>query len=212
MSMPADPDPNKASPPEALMGAAFRVFATRGYHATRLEEVAEEAGLTKGAIYYHFHGKEDLLRQAVRHRHATVFAEIEAEVELLEAPASVKLRHLLRRLWPHLLEPAWGHTFRLMFGEVGLEFPALFRMWVEEGPIQGWTMVRELIKAGVESGEFRPDADPEVAARMVVSGLMLQVALQVHTGVDDLAPCDVDRILDSGMELFLRSLAPLPSS
>jgi AcrR family transcriptional regulator len=198
------------SPPEALLNAAFRVFATRGYRATRLEEVAEEAGLTKGAIYYHFDGKEDLLRRAVQHRHATIFAEIEQELETLQAPASVKIRYVLRRLWQHLMEPAWGYAFRLMFGEVGLEFPALFRMWVEEGPIRGWSTIRDLIQSGVDSGEFRPDVDPEVSARIIVSGLMLQVALQVHSGVADLAPCDVDRIFDSGMDLFLRGLAMRP--
>lgn len=210
MSM-TDPRPSPLerklrSPPEVLLDAAFRVFATRGYRATRLEEVAEEAGLTKGAIYYHFEGKEDLLRQAVQHRHARVFAEIQGELETLHAPASVKIRHVLRRLWQHLLEPAWGHAFRLMLGEVGLEFPALFRMWVEEGPIQGWSTVRDLIQSGMEAGEFRPDVDPEVSARIIVSGLMLQMALQVHSGAADLAPCDVDRILDSGMDTLFRGL------
>jgi len=212
MSM-SDTTPSSAerkltSPPEALLNAAFRVFATRGYRATRLDDVAEEAGLTKGAIYYHFQGKEDLLRRAVQHRHARIFTEIEEELETMRAPASVKIRHVLRRLWRHLLEPAWGHAFRLMFGEVGLEFPALFRMWVEEGPIQGWSIVRDLIQSGVEAGEFRPDVDPEVSARIIVSGLMLQIALQVHSGAADLAPCDVERILDSGMDTFFRGLAP----
>ncbi len=203
---PLDQEKTRLSPPDALLNAAFRVFATRGYHGTRLEEVADEAGLTKGAIYYHFEGKEDLLRRAVRYRHATIFLDVERELRQLDAPASVKIRHVLRRLWQHLLEPAWGHTFRLMFGEVGLRFPALFRMWVEEGPIRGWFLVMDLIRGGVERGEFRPDVDPEVASRMIVSGLMLQVALQVHTGAEDLAPCSLDRILDSGMEVWLRGL------
>ena len=194
------------SPREALINAAFRVFATRGYRATRLEEVAEEAGLTKGAIYYHFDGKEDLLRQSVQHRHAEIFTEVDRELDALQAPASVKIRHVLRRLWRHLMEPAWGYAFRLILGEVRLEFPALFRMWLEEGPIRAWSTVRDLIRSGVASGEFRPDVDAEVSARIIVSGLMLQVALQVHSDAADLAPCDVDRILDSGMDLLFQGL------
>lgn len=193
--------------PRALLEAAFRVFATRGYRATRLEEVAEEAGMTKGAIYYHFDGKEDLLRRAVRHRHRSIFSEIEAELGRQAGPASVKIRYVLRQFWRHVLEPAWGHAFRLMFGDVFVEFPALFRMWAEEGPVQGWTVVRELIEEGVRSGEFRPEVDPEVSARFAVSGLMLQAALRVHSGLDEVAPCDVDRIFDSTVELFLRGLS-----
>jgi AcrR family transcriptional regulator len=189
------------------MEAAFQVFATRGYRAARLEDVAEVAGMTKGAIYYHFSGKEDLLRQAVKHRHRAIFREVERELTRDPAPASVKIRQVLRRVWGHVLEPTWGHAFRLMFGEVGIEFPALFRMWAEEGPIHGWSLVRELIEAGVRSGEFRPGVDPEVSARVAVSGLMLQAALQVHWDLQDLAPCDVDRIFDSAVDLFLHGLA-----
>jgi AcrR family transcriptional regulator len=194
------------SPPEALLAAAFRVFASRGYRATRLEEVAEEAGMTKGAIYYHFESKEDLLRRAVEHRHESVFAELEGGLATLEAPASVRIRYVLREVWRHVLEPVWGQAVRLMFGEVGIEFPALFRMWAEDGPIQAWTVVRRLIEEGVRNGEFRPEVDPEVSARLVVSGLMMQAALQVHSGLQDLAPCDVDRIFDSGVDLFLHGL------
>jgi tRNA-Thr(GGU) m(6)t(6)A37 methyltransferase TsaA len=195
-----------STPPEALLEAAFRVFATQGYHATRLEEVAEEAGLTKGAIYYHFKGKDDLLRRAVQHRHRAIFREIERELARQRGPAAVKIRYVLRQFWGHVLEPTWGHAFRLMFGEVGTQFPALFRMWAEEGPIQGWSLVRDLIEEGVASGEFRPGVDPEVTARLAVSGLMLQAALHVHSDLEDLAPCNADRIFDSGVEVILRGL------
>ena len=203
---PNDTDPESGAPP-ALLEAAFRVFALRGYRASRLEEVAAEAGLTKGAIYYHFDSKEDLLRRAVQARHRTIFREVEKEIAEMNSPASVKIRYVLRQIWRHVLEPEWGHAFRLMVGEVGVEFPALLRMWAEEGPIQGWTLVRRLIGEGIAAGEFRRDVDAEVAARWAVSGLMLQAALQVHSGLEDLAPVAPDRILDSGVDLLLHGLA-----
>lgn len=190
-----------------MLDAAFRVFAERGYRATRLEEVAEAAGLTKGAIYYHFDGKEDLVRRAVQHRHRSIFREIDRELGQQRAPASVRIRYVLRQLWQHVLEPSWGHAFRLMIGEVGIEFPALFRMWAEDGPVQGWSVVQGLIEEGVRAGEFRPGVDPEVSARAAVSALMLQAALQVHFALDDLAPCEPDRIFDSTVDLVLHGLA-----
>lgn len=189
------------------MDTAFRVFAERGYQATRLEEVAQAAGLTKGAIYYYFDGKEDLLRRAVESRHRAIFTGIAASLDETRAPASAKLRLVLRRVWQHWLEPGWGQALRLMIGEVSLAFPALFRTWAEEGPIHGWSLVGELIEEGKASGEFRPDVDPEVSARLIVSGLMLQVALHVHMGLGELAPCDPDRIFDSSVDLFLHGLA-----
>jgi TetR/AcrR family transcriptional regulator len=195
------------SPADVLLAAAFRVFAARGYRATRLEDVADAAGVTKGAIYHYFHSKEDLLRRAVQSRHRSMFADIETALEREQAPAAARIRFVLRKVWLHWMEPDWGQAFRLLLGELSIEFPALFRMWAEEGPVHGWALVRRLIEEGVAGGEFRVDVDAEVAARLVVSGLMLQAALQVHLGLAELAPCDADRIFDSAVELFLHGLA-----
>lgn len=200
------PDQQPASPPVILLDAAFRVFASNGYRATRLEEVAAAAGLTKGAIYYYFAGKEDLLRRAVQHRHRAIFDQIARALAGEKAPVSAKIRFVLRKVWQHWIDPDWGRAFRLMVGEISVEFPALFRMWAEDGPVRGWVLVRGLIEEGIRAGEFRTDVDPEVSARLIVSGLMLQAALQVHLGLADLAPCDVDRIFDSSVDLFLHGL------
>jgi AcrR family transcriptional regulator len=192
--------------PTALLETAFQVFGARGYRATRLEDVAEAAGMTKGAIYYYFDGKEDLLRQALHHRHRAMFAEIADSLRAEGGPASARIRFVLRKVWQRWVEPGWGQAFRLLVGEVSVEFPAVFRMWAEEGPIHGWNLVRTLIEEGVASGEFRQDVDAEVAGRLVLSGLMLQAALHVHLGLDELVPCDADRILDSSVDLFLHGL------
>ena len=209
MSMPlkSHAEEPRSAPPAVLLEAAFNVFSRKGYRATRLEEVAEAAGMTKGAIYYHFSGKEDLLRQAVEKRHRAIFREIRMALEREDAPASARIRLGLRKVWAHWTEPAWGDAFRLVVGQLSVEFPALFRTWAREGPLEGYRMVRDLIEEGVEKGEFRKDVDPEAAARLVVSGLLLQAAFHVHLGLDDLAPGDPDRIFDSAVDLFLHGLA-----
>ena len=194
-------------PPGILLDAAFSVFSRKGYRAARLEEVAKAAGMTKGAIYYYFSGKEDLLRRAVEKRHRAIFREIQQALEGEDAPASAKIRLALRRVWSHWTEADWGDAFRLLVGQLSVEFPALFRTWAREGPLEGYRMVRELIAEGVEKGEFRKDVDSEAAARLVVSGLLLQAAFHVHLGLDELAPGDPDRIFDSAVDLFLHGLS-----
>lgn len=202
------------APPDALLDAAFRVFAERGYRATRLDDVAAAVGVTKGAIYYYFEGKEDLLRQAVQSRHRAIFAEIEHAPGMDGAPAAARIRVALRRIWEHWREPGWGHAVRLMLGEVNTEFPALFRIWADEGPIRGWSLLRDLVEEGQRQGEFRRDVDADVAARVMVSGLMLQAALHLHLGLADRAPCDPERLFESAVEHFLHGLKahPAPAS
>lgn len=189
-----------------LLDAAFEVFAAHGYRASRLESVAAAAGVTKGAIYYHFEGKEDLLRRAVQRRHRTLFAELAERLASEPGPFSMKIRLALRGMWGHWLEPGPGRAIRLLLGEVSVELPSLFQLWVEEGPMHAWSMVRELIEAGVAAGEFRPDVDAEVASRVIVSGLMLQATMQIHLGLEELAPCDPDRLFDSAVDVFLHGL------
>ncbi len=189
-----------------LLDAAFRTFTERGYRTVRLEDLAKAAGMTKGAIYYYFDSKEDLLRRALQHRHREIFAEIGEVTRAESGPASAKIRFVLRKVWQHYLAPDWGHAFRLLMGEVSLEFPTVFRTWLQEGPIHGWSLISELIREGVRAGEFRPDVDAEVAGRMVLSSFMLQAALQVHPGAGELAPCDPDRIFDSTVDIFMHGL------
>jgi AcrR family transcriptional regulator len=193
--------------PDALLETAFRVFAARGYRAVRLEQVAEAAGMTKGAIYYYFDSKADLLRRALQHRHREIFTDIAQALRAERGPASAKIRFVLRKIWQQWVEPGWGHAFRLLIGEVSVEFPAVFRIWAQEGPIQGWKLVGSLIEEGIAAGEFRQDVDAEVAGRVMISGLMLQAALHVHLGLADVAPCDHDRIFDSAVDLFMHGLA-----
>lgn len=199
--------PKQRAAPDTLLETAFRVFGARGYRAVRLEEVAEAAGMTKGAIYYYFDSKEDLLRRALQHRHREMFGEIAEALQAERGPVSAKIRFVLRKVWQRWMEPGWGQAFRLIVGEVSVEFPAIFRLWAQEGPIQGWQLVRDLIEEGIAAGEFRQDVDAEVAGRTVLSGLMLQAALHVHLGLDELAPCDHDRIFDSSVDLFMHGLA-----
>ncbi|HEU4643219.1 MAG TPA: TetR/AcrR family transcriptional regulator [Gemmatimonadaceae bacterium] len=191
---------------DALLDAALRVVAERGYKRTRLEQIAEAAGVSVGTVYYYFDNKEDLLVQAVRSRFRAVFAETEAVVAGMKEPAAVKLRYVLRTGWRYWVTPEFGQIFRVMIGEIGPAFPDLLQAWATAGPLHGWALVARLIGEGVASGEFRPDADAAVMARAVTSALMLQALLHVHLNFQAFAPMDVDRIFDSTVEGFFTSL------
>src|SRR5947209_4367518 len=67
---------------EELLGAALRVFARRGYRDAGVAEIAAEAGYSKGALYWHFSGKEELLSALVEER---VDAPMREAVALLES-------------------------------------------------------------------------------------------------------------------------------
>src|SRR6516162_7839143 len=82
---------------EQIIDAAMRVFAQKGYARATNRDVAHEAGITTGLIYYYFKSKEDLLRAALEERSPL---QIVAQVtpEMLEQPPEVLLPVLFQRL------------------------------------------------------------------------------------------------------------------
>src|SRR5438270_5047268 len=83
--------------PGELLDAAVRVFASKGYRNARLDDVAAEAGVTKGAVYHHFDNKEELLVRALDHHLARVFGRIESVLADKRETAAERLTHIVRR-------------------------------------------------------------------------------------------------------------------
>jgi AcrR family transcriptional regulator len=192
--------------PREILDAAFEVFSEKGYRATRLEEVAERAGATKGAIYHYFDGKEDLLLRTIAERMRSVFTDLVRTLGEAERTPVAHLEAGLRRAWDFWLSEEFGRMFRLMFAEVRAEHPALFDAWLTEGPLHGWGVIAQLIEAGKEAGEFRADADSAVAARLITCGLAFHAVLQRHVGTGIVPELGPDRVFEHTFDLFVRGL------
>src|SRR5215471_7542519 len=87
--------PKRSERPESLrrnlMATAIECFARYGYQGTSIERIARHAGVTKGALYYHFRDKEDLLFEAVSDRVGEFEHHVLAEVgPSADALASLK--------------------------------------------------------------------------------------------------------------------------
>ncbi|MCX5762864.1 MAG: TetR/AcrR family transcriptional regulator [Gemmatimonadetes bacterium] len=196
--------------PREILEAALRVFSARSFATTRLEDVAAAAGVTKGTIYYYFKNKEDLLVRLVASRDRELFADLEAQLNGLAGPVSAKLRMLMRK---GFCDPAdeSQRLLHLVIHELHADSPKVFVRAIQNSLVEGWTLLAKLIEVGKQSGEFRQDADAEVAARVFTSGLVLQQLWRGGMELDTLDPFDKDRMVDSTIELFLHSLRPTVS-
>jgi AcrR family transcriptional regulator len=190
----------------ALLEAALEVFALRGYRTARLDDVAEVAGVTKGAIYHYFDTKEALLLGVVDHYQALAFGRAEDALREGGMPATARIRLLMRKVFGHSDVANRGRLLTLLLRGMAHEVPRVHERWLREGPARLWTMLARLVEEGKESGEFRRDADGEVGARVLVSGLMLQRMWQQHGDAVPELVVDQDRLLDSSVELFIASM------
>jgi AcrR family transcriptional regulator len=197
--------------PNEILDAALTVFAERGYRNTRLEHVGEAAGVTKGAIYHYFANKEELLLRAIDHRREEAFGRIEEILRDKSAPVSTRIRLIVRR-WFGAMPRQRLSVVTLLSQGISHEAPDAFRKWLAGGPAKSAELIATLVREGQAYGEFRPDADADVAARLLVSGLLQQTVWQQYADAVPGIAVSQDRLVDSALELFLHSLRPLARS
>lgn len=196
--------------PREILAAALTVFARRGYNATRLDDIAAAAGVTKGTIYYYFKNKDDLLLRLSAAGDREEIAKLEALIRDATGPVSAQLRMVMRKGFCEPTEEA-RRLMQVVFLDLHTAAPKLFARSVHNTLVEGWALIAKLIERGKATGEFRRDADAEVAVRIFTSGLILQQLWRGTTGLDKLDPFDKDRMVDSAIELFLHSLRPTVS-
>jgi TetR/AcrR family transcriptional regulator, fatty acid metabolism regulator protein len=143
---------------QLILDAAVRVFARKGYHTSRVGDIAEEAGVAHGLLYHYFDSKEELLDTIFRNTW-TLMLDTISGVESLEEPA----RETLRKVAAIVLR-AWRDTpdvVRVLVREV-TRSPHLQQEIGETE--QAFSALERIIRTGQESGEFREDVDPRFAS------------------------------------------------
>ena len=148
-----------------ILDAAVRVFARKGFHASRVGDIAEEAGVAHGLLYHYFDSKDAVL-QAVFQENWNVLLERIASVEETDEPAVAQLRHvgaIILRTWLHLPD-----VVRVVIQEFGRSPELAERIGELAQPID---LIERVIARGVERGEFRQDIDSRVAATIVYGGI-----------------------------------------
>ena len=183
-----------------LLDAAVRVFARRGYHGSRVGDIAEEAGVAHGLLYHYFSSKEDVLRTVFRENFVELLTRFRA-VEEAEEPAPDKLEgfaKILLRTWRN--DP---DLVTVMVREVARS-PQL-QGQVEEVR-EAFAVLQRVIEQGQREGSFRADVDPRFAAWIVYGGLEEVLTGWVLGGLPD-GEADVTTAERTAIDLALRGLA-----
>jgi len=189
---------------ERILDAAVRVFARKGFHATRVSEVAKAAGVADGTIYLYFDSKEHLLVSLFEHRVERLLEYL--ETELPRAPsASHRLQRIIElqlgllegeRDLAEVVTVIFRQSTRLMKEYAAPRFNAYL------------DAIARVIAEGQESGELRGDVSPHVAARAVFG------ALDAITMTWALGKAEHGGLLRASgqlVELILRGLTPRAS-
>lgn len=195
----------KEARPGEIVDAALALFVERGFAATRLDDVAERAGVSKGTVYLYFDSKEALLAEAVGRNIGPLLADFSQQMTDPTISASDLIERFVRRWWQVLSESPLQGVPKLMVSESG-NFPDLAQHFVVNfiARMQDGVLAT-VVRKGIASGEFAP-VDVEYTVRVLIHGLVFMPIWLHSLGRVDQRPFDPARYIDCWLDLSLRAL------
>jgi len=194
----------KEARPAELISAALDLFVEKGFAATRLEDVAARAGVSKGTLYLYFPSKEELFKAVVRGGIVPAIERAEKLSADHRGSASDLLRDMLSGWWSSVGNTRLGGIPKLMIAESG-NFPDLAQFYYEEVISRGHRLVAAAIQRGIDCGEFMP-VDVDYAMRLVIAPLWLLTVWRFSFDMCDKRRLDPQQYLDLHLDLMLRGL------
>jgi AcrR family transcriptional regulator len=193
----------KEARPAEIVSAALKLFSERGFSATRLEDVAEAAGVSKATIYLYFDSKQDLFKALIREIATPRLDAIEELIESFDGPATTLIRGLYERARAISGSPEVRAVIKLVLSEAG-NFPEIAILYRDEMALRGLRNIARIIERGIASGEFR-SCDPIATGQSIILPVIMNaLAREVFGATPELDP---ERFLPSHLEFILRGLA-----
>jgi AcrR family transcriptional regulator len=193
----------KEARPDEILAAALVSFAERGFAATRLEDVAARAGISKGTLYLYFKGKEELFEAVVRATLVPNIERIEALAATFEGPTGRLLERLLLG-FAGVVDSQVGAIPKLVIAEGG-NFPDLAGFYLDEVVRRGLRVVAMILRRGIERGEFRK-VDVDHTVFCVVAPMLIAALWKNSLEPHDHAPLDAQALARAHLDLLRHGL------
>ena len=188
----------KDTRPQEIVAAAFEEFAAKGYAATRLEDVASRARVSKGLPYLYFKTKEALFKAVVKSVITAHFDLIREKMETTELSVEAFLKGPFLAFIQELVGSKRAFIARLLIAE-GHKHPELTSFYYEQVVSRGIETMTRLIDRGIDRGEFKPTPlrdYPQLLFAPVLTAIFWRQLFERHHHLD------TDALLATNIELL----------
>ena len=194
--------------PDEVLDAALELFIARGYAATRVEDIARHAKLSKGAVYLYFPSKEAIIEALVRRAVVPIADSALSQLGRMPGDPRASISLTLRMLAARLYDPAVLAVPRLILGEIG-RFPELATMYRREVLDRVIPVAVGLLRRGMDEGYLRP-LDPELTVRSVIGPIMLHLLMAEIFGIVPAGGLGFDRLMENHLTILFDGLSLPP--
>lgn len=194
----------KEERPAELMAAALDLFVERGYAATRLDDVAARAGVSKGTLYLYFSSKEELFKAVIRSGIVPLIERGERLKGEHRGSAGDLLRKIVFAWWQSVGSSKLGGIPKLMFSECR-NFPEIGQFYFEEVISRSYRLIESVMETGMDDGEFRR-MDANYATRLIVAPIVLLLLWRYSFDFCDSKCVEAERYLDQHLDVFINGL------
>jgi AcrR family transcriptional regulator len=186
----------KEARPVELLDAALSLFVEKGYAATKVEEVAAMAGVSKGTLFLYFATKQDLFKAVIRSNLADHFPAWNQEFESFQGSTADMLSYAMQSWWDRIGNTRASGMTKLVASE-GSNFPEVVEFYENEVMRPGRALFKAILQRGIDLKEFRP-MDTNTAVYSLVSTIFF-LSMWRHS----LSSCDSNSTLNP--QVFLHS-------
>ena len=191
--------------PDEVLDAALDLFIEKGFAATKVEEIAARAGLSKGAVYLYFPSKEAILEGLVKRAVVPIANNALAIAENYVGDPRTVITMAMKQLAGHLSQDRVIAIPKLMMREM-INFPEFAAMYRREVLDRVLPTIAGLLKRGMQEGYLRP-VDPELTIRSIVGPVLLHILLDEVFAIRPANGLGIDRLIDNHLSILFDGLS-----
>ncbi|MFZ6674810.1 TetR/AcrR family transcriptional regulator [Undibacterium sp. Xuan67W] len=206
MSCPFKPrwERRKDARPQELLLAALDLFVERGFAATRLDDVARAAGVSKGTLYLYYSSKEELFKAVVRENVLPLIDEAGELIQTFSGSTADLFRLFMTTWWERMGKTKLSGLSKLMMAEAS-NFPDLAQFYHDEVIATGDAMIVGMLRRGIANGEMRT-IDPEIGAKILIAPMIMMMMWKHSYSVCQIPNKDLDSYLEHYIDMALHGL------
>ena len=193
----------KEERPAEILTAALKIFSVKGFAATKLDEVAKEAGVSKGTLYLYFESKEVLFKAVVSEFVLPQIAKAEEHAENFDGSIKELMFNLVEQWRINILDTELSGIPKIMMSEAS-NFPELAKFYSENVIQRTRRFISQLIEIGIQRGEIKP-CDAEHTARVFLTPMVFSAIWQHSLAAFD-ENYDCNAYLSQTLDIFLNGI------